>query len=75
MEKHDLLHEFPQHRDKILELQKQSNRFRKLSEEYHETDNDIHRIEEGETPTTDEHLNELRMKRVHLKDSLYKMLD
>lgn len=75
MEKHDLLHEFPQHRDKILELQKQSNRFRKLSEEYHETDTDIHRIEEGETPTTDEHLNELRMKRVHLKDSLYKMLD
>lgn len=75
MEKHDLLHEFPEHRDRILELQKQSNRFRKLSEEYHETDHDIHRIEEGETPTTDEHLNELRMKRVHLKDNLYKMLE
>ena len=75
MEKHDLLHEFPEHRDKILELQKQSNRFRKLAEEYHEADFHIHRIEEGETPTTDEHLNELRMKRVHLKDNLYKMLE
>ena len=75
MEKHDLLHEFPKHREQILELQKQSNRFRKLSEEYHETDNHIHRIEEGDEATTDEHLNELRMKRVHLKDNLYKMLE
>lgn len=74
MEKHDLLHEFPEHREKILTLQKQSNRFRKLYEEYHEADHHIHRIEEGVAATTDDHLNELRMKRVHLKDSLYKLL-
>ncbi len=74
MEKHDLLHDFPQHREKILALQKQSNRFRKLAEDYQETDNHIHRIEEGMEATTDEHLNELRMKRVNLKDHLYKML-
>jgi uncharacterized protein YdcH (DUF465 family) len=74
MEKHDLLHEFPEHREKILTLQKQSNRFRKLYEEYQETDNHIHRIEEGAEATTDDNLNELRMKRVHLKDSVYKLL-
>jgi uncharacterized protein YdcH (DUF465 family) len=74
MDKHDLLHEFPAFREQILTLQKQSNRFRKLSEDYHEADNYIHRIEEGFEATTDEHLNELRMKRVHLKDQLYKML-
>ncbi len=75
MEKHDLIHEFPEHREKILALQKQSNRFKKMAEEYQEADNYIHRIEEGTEPTTDEHLNELRMKRVHLKDNLYKLLE
>ncbi len=74
MEKHDLVHEFPEYREKIIALQKQSNRFKKMAEEYHETDNHIHRIEEGGEATTDDHLNELRMKRVHLKDSLYKLL-
>ncbi len=74
MEKHDLIHEFPEHREKILALQKQRNRFKKMAEEYLQADTCIHRIEEGIEPTTDEHLNELRMKRVHLKDNLYKLL-
>jgi len=74
MKKHDLVHEFPAYREKILTLQKQSSRFKKLSDEYHETDRSIHQIEEGVTATTDEHLNELRLKRVHLKDSLYQLL-
>jgi hypothetical protein len=74
MESHDLLHEFPGHREKILSLQKGSNRFRKLQEEYNAADSQIHRIETGAEATTDEHLNELRMKRVHLKDSLYHFL-
>lgn len=74
MERHDLVHDFPAYREKILTLEQQSNRFRKLSKEYHETDSHIYRIEEGAQPTTDAYLNELRMKRVHLKDELYKML-
>lgn len=74
MEKHDLTHEFPEYREKILTLQKQSNRFRKLFEDYQETDHQIYQIEEGGVATTDDHLNELRMKRVHLKDTVYKLL-
>jgi uncharacterized protein YdcH (DUF465 family) len=74
MEKHDLLLEFPDYREKILVLHKQSNRFRKLYDEYHQLDFHIYRIEGGMEATTDDHLNELRMKRVHLKDDLYKML-
>jgi uncharacterized protein YdcH (DUF465 family) len=74
MERHDLVHDFPAYREKIMALEQQSNRFRKLSTAYHEADKQIYRIEEGTEPTTDEHLNELRMKRVHLKDELYKML-
>jgi uncharacterized protein len=75
MEKHhDLLHEFPQYSEKIHQLKTDSHHFRKLFDEYHELDHAIHRIEQGTEPTTDEHLNGLRLKRVHLKDSLYKQL-
>ena len=44
MEKHDLTHEFPSYRDKINEMKTGSNRFRKLYEEYHDVDLQIHRI-------------------------------
>lgn len=74
MEKHDLLHEFPQYGEKIHNLKMSDNHFRRMFDEYHETDHHIHRIENGSEATTDEHLNELRMKRVHLKDNLYAYL-
>ncbi len=74
MEKHDLKHEFPDLVDKIHELKTTNNHFKKLFEEYHEINNDIHRIETGAEATKDEVLNELRMKRVHLKDELYEFI-
>lgn len=74
MQKHDLLHEFPEHKEKIHDLKVSDNHFRKLFDEYHEIDHEIHRYESGATATTDEHLNELRAKRVHLKDALYQLI-
>jgi uncharacterized protein YdcH (DUF465 family) len=74
MQKHDLLHEFPEKKEKIHELKVSDAHFRKLFDEYHEADHAIHSIESGATPTTDEHLNELRLKRVTLKDSIYDYL-
>lgn len=74
MEKHDLLHEFPELKEKIHELKISDNHFRKLFDSYHELDHSIHSIETGATPTTDEHLNDLRTQRVHLKDELYNYL-
>lgn len=74
MQKHDLLHEFPEMKDKIHELKTTDTHFRKLFDEYHDVDHQIHSYESGATATTDEHLHELRAKRVHLKDSLYSML-
>lgn len=74
MQKHDLLHEFPEKKDKIHELKTTNTHFRKIFDEYHQTDRDIHSIESGATPTTDDHLNELRRKRVTLKDSVYTYL-
>ncbi|MCC7302917.1 MAG: DUF465 domain-containing protein [Bacteroidia bacterium] len=71
---HDILHEFPEHKQKIHDLKVSNHHFRKLFDEYHEVDHHIHRIETQSEATTDEHLNDLRMKRVHLKDQLFKFL-
>jgi uncharacterized protein YdcH (DUF465 family) len=75
MEKHDLVHEFIEHKEKIQELKIQDSHFKKLFDSYHEINNDIHRIESGAEVTTDGVLNDLRIKRVHLKDELYTYLN
>lgn len=74
MEKHDLRHEFPEMEDKIHELKTTDAHFRKLFDEYHELNNEIHSIETGAEATADEVLNQLRIHRVHLKDQLYAIL-
>ena len=74
MEKHDLLHEFPQYTEVIHSLKVTDAHFRRLFDEYHETDHHIHRIEQGNEPTTDQHLTDLRKKRLQLKDELYKII-
>ena len=74
MEKHDILHEFPQYAEKVHELKMNDHHFRKLFDEYHQVDHEIHSIETGAVVASDEHLNELRHKRVHLKDSIFQIL-
>ncbi|MFN8394847.1 MAG: DUF465 domain-containing protein [Bacteroidia bacterium] len=75
MEKHDILHEFPEHKERIHELKMNDHHFRKLFDEYHNLDHEIHSIESGATVAIDEYLHELRVKRVHLKDQIYAMLN
>ena len=73
-EHHDLVHELPEFRDKIHELKTSNNHFAKLFDEYHEVDHEVRRIEqEVETPS-DEYTEELKKKRLHLKDELFAML-
>ena len=74
MEKHDLIHEFPEYREKIHELKMSNNHFRRFFDEYHEVDHEVHRIETGAENTSDEVLGELRKKRLYLKDELAKIL-
>jgi len=68
---HSLLLEFPEHSEKIHKLKVSDNHFRKLFDEYHKLDHQVHRIEVEAEPTTDEYLNRLRISRVKLKDELY----
>lgn len=73
MEAHDLHHEFPLYHDKILELKSSDVHFRRLFDEYHETNKEIQRIEQTGVFTDDE-LNGMRQKRSHLKDELFSAL-
>jgi uncharacterized protein YdcH (DUF465 family) len=73
-EHHDLVHELPEYRDKIHEMKLSNHHFAKLFDEYHEVDHEVRRIEqEIETPS-DEYTEELKKKRLHLKDELFTML-
>ncbi len=71
MQKHDILHEFPDKAEKIHELKVGNAHFRKIFDEYHEVDHAIHSHESGAQATTDEYLTVLRKQRIHLKDSIY----
>ncbi len=73
-EKHDLIHEFPEHRDRIHDLKIGNNHFARLFEEYHDLDHEIHRIETGVENTSDEYLEERKKRRLYLKDELYRMI-
>ena len=70
MKKHNLVNEFPEYREKIHDFKMNDHHFKKVFDEYDNIDNDIYRIETGAEITTDEVLNDLRMKRVHLKDQV-----
>lgn len=75
MESHNLTHEFPELEEKINQLKLDDENFRKMYVNYEEVNALIQHYEEGEqNHTTDEHLTDLRKKRMHLKDDLYVFL-
>lgn len=74
IEKHDLIHELPEYRDRIHELKMSDHHFARLFDEYHELDHEVRRIEEGAEPTADDYLEEQKKKRLSLKDQLLGML-
>lgn len=73
-EKHDLVHELPEHRDAIHQLKVNNNHFARLFDEYHEIDHEVHRIETGIENTSDEYLDDRKKHRLYLKDELFQMI-
>jgi len=74
MEKHDLHHEFPQFESKIHDLKTSDKHFKKLFDDYHFIDKQIHGVETTQV-FTDEELNEMRKKRLLLKDQLLTIIN
>ena len=74
VEHHDLVHEFPELKDKIHELKVSDNHFRNLFDEYHKLTRSIENMENEVTPVTTQIEEEAKVRRVHLKDELYRLL-
>lgn len=75
MERHNLLTEFPDFQEKIHELKISNNHFRKLFDEYHELEHEIHRINTNEETTTDEYAHAVKAKLLHIKDEIFALLN
>ena len=73
-ERHDLPTEFPEHAELIRKLHNTDRDFAALMDEYTALDAEIYEIEENGTNVTDEYAEELKFRRVTLKDKLYAML-
>jgi len=73
-EKHDLVHELPEHKERIHELKMSDKHFQKLFEKYHDLDHQVKRIEEGIETPSDEFVETLKKERLNLKDQLFSMI-
>ncbi len=71
---HSLYDDFPEYHDRINQLKLENETFARLATEYHQLDHSVRGLERRDIPTTDQHFEELKIRRVHLKDELYKML-
>ncbi len=71
---HDLHHEFPEYAESIHALKVSNKHFARLFDEYHAMTNQIEVIEGKDSPVADESLEEMKKKRLKLKDELYGML-
>lgn len=71
---HELAEDFPEYAEKLSELRLSNSHFAKLAEEYHEVNREVHRAETDVEPISDDHLTEIRKKRMVLKDEIYATL-
>ena len=74
IEKHDLLHEFPEHREAIHDLKMNNAHFAKLFDQYHEVDREVYRIDENIETPSDQYATERKARRLALKDKLLEMI-
>jgi|APLak6261659701_1056019.scaffolds.fasta_scaffold33920_2 uncharacterized protein YdcH (DUF465 family) len=74
IEHHDLVHELPEHREKIHSLKMENSHFAKLFEAYHVVTKDVERLEAEGMPVSDVTLENQKKERALLKDQLYAMI-
>ncbi|MCB1687093.1 MAG: DUF465 domain-containing protein [Halioglobus sp.] len=74
VEHHDLIHEFPELKTRIHELKVSDAHFRRLFDEYHELTREIEKMEDEVTPVSSRTEESAKVRRLHLKDELYRLL-
>ena len=75
MERHDLLHEFPEYQGKIHQMKVEDDHFRELFDEYDELEHEVHRINTGVDVVTDEYTHVLKARMLFIKDEIFSMLN
>jgi uncharacterized protein YdcH (DUF465 family) len=73
--KHDLAEDFPQHAARIHEMKVQDHHFARLYAEYDDLQHEIRNINAEIEPAGDERIEQLKGRRVHLKDEMYRLLE
>jgi len=71
---HNLNKEFPEFQEKIQDLRLSNHHFEKLYENYEELDMEIVRLENSTELVSDFYLEDLKKKRIVLKDELFGLL-
>ena len=71
---HELREEFPDQVDRLHALKVSDVRAARMMDDYHDLNREVHRIETDVTPASDETLEDLKKKRLHLKDQIAAML-
>lgn len=71
VEKHTLIHDFPEHQHTIRHLKMNDNHFAKQFDQYHDLNKEVHHIEEQSEPVSDDYLETLKKQRLVLKDQLF----
>ena len=74
VEHHDLIHELPELKDRIHDLKVGDPHFRRIFDAYHELTREIENMENEVTPVATRTEEEAKVRRVRLKDELYRML-
>ena len=71
---HELHEEFPESIELMHELKTKDAHFARLADEYHEINREIHRIESEVEAASDFRMEDLRKKRMLLKDEIAELL-
>ncbi len=71
---HELVEEFPEQAARLHELKETDAHFRRIFDEYHEVNRAIHRAETRVEPVDEFREEELRKRRLRLKDEIARML-
>ncbi|WP_415717549.1 YdcH family protein [Roseibium sp.] len=71
---HELHEEFPEAVETLHQLKTSDTHFARLADEYHTVNREVHRIETNVTPAADEVLEDLKKKRLRLKDQIAALL-
>ena len=71
---HDLAHEFPQHLEKMRSLKSSDPHFSSLFAQYDADNHAITKYELGVGAISDEALEDLKKRRLKIKDEIYQIL-